>query len=474
MSRPYPAGESDAVAETDRPRSSGEARCARRELKRGRACWRERARDHADAYDRRCRQGEVRRAAATGRLPTTKPANPLEARLCSRWCPGGYGRNAFRSSQATRRAVAIGSCQRGEAWPQPARQRSRAHVVGEVLVVARRSDDATAGSAVCEIASAPLAGRVGEPELNGAAQISRFHLLARPMSRVLRRRGRRDPIRLSTPRAEFARGVRGAKDPRYVPRNPLRKARREHTRRDAGRREALRRRRPPERTASIPAPVQYNGPRPAAELEPQTTHVPNWISSAHGHQLLRLWGNTMVHASSAQVPSIVTRRHATVRTVTLLGEDLMDTPYAACDGTGAARLPVWLADLARVAVRDAYGPARAPSFHPNFGLLAYQGPGARVSMRHNADLFANGPIVSLGYGADCIFRLHDPEGRGRAYTERCFCSGDLLVFSTESSTVCLGHGYVPAGIGRPLLGLTAGRLSLILGVARRPSPRTHA
>ena len=174
----------------------------------------------------------------------------------------------------------------------------------------------------------------------------------------------------------------------------------------------------------------------------------------------------MVHASSAPVPSIVAGRFAIARTVTLLGDDLMDTPYVVCDGTRAARVPVWLADLARAAVCDAHGPGPAAGCRPNFGLLAYLSPGARVNMRHLAHLFANGPIVSLGYGTDCIFRLHDPERRGRAYTDRNFRSGDLLVFTIESSTVCLGRGYVPTGTNRPFMGLTAGRLSLILGTAR--------
>jgi alkylated DNA repair dioxygenase AlkB len=155
----------------------------------------------------------------------------------------------------------------------------------------------------------------------------------------------------------------------------------------------------------------------------------------------------------------------------LVGDDALNSRYAPCDETGAARLPIWLTGVAQAAVRAACAPELRTGFRPDLGLLNYLAPGARVSIGHTADLF-DGPIVSLGFGADCIFRLHDRENRGRAYTERRFCSGDLLVFSAGSSTIRFGQGYVAPGTDRPAAGLTAGRLSLTFGTARRAGRRT--
>lgn len=248
----------------------------------------------------------------------------------------------------------------------------------------------------------------------------------------------------------------------------MRELRRKHARRETRRQAGLRRRSPLRQRATIP----YDVPRPIAELEPATLHVPNWLSSAHQHQLLRLWASTLLHAGSNHAASSRDHRCPPARTVVLVGDDALDSRYAACDETGAARLPIWLTSVAQTAARATDDPERRAGFRPDLGLLDYLAPGARVSIGHMADLF-DGPIVSLGFGADCIFRLHDNEDRGRAYTERRFCSGDLLVFSAESSTVCLGQGYVAPGTNRPATGLTAGRLSLTIGVARGAGPRTR-
>jgi alkylated DNA repair dioxygenase AlkB len=245
----------------------------------------------------------------------------------------------------------------------------------------------------------------------------------------------------------------------------VRELRRKHTRRETGRRAGLRRRSPRPQPDTMP----YNVPRPTAELEPATLHVPNWLSSAHQHQLLRLWASTLVRAGSNHLAPGANPRCSPARTVVLVGDDALNSRDAVCDEM-AARLPSWLTDVAQTAAREAHGPERRARFRPDLGLLTYLAPGARVSIGHTADLF-DGPIVNLGFGADCIFRLHDRENRGRAYTERRFCSGDLLVLTAESSAICLGHGYVAPGTDRPATGLTAGRLSLTLGVARHAGPR---
>jgi alkylated DNA repair dioxygenase AlkB len=247
----------------------------------------------------------------------------------------------------------------------------------------------------------------------------------------------------------------------------MRELRRKHTRRETRRRPGLRRRSPRPQPATMP----YNVARPIAELGPSTLHVPNWLAPAHQHQLLRLWASTLVHAGSTHVAPSGNPLCHPARTVVLVGDDALNRRYAPCAQIGSARLPSWLTDVALTAARAAYDPERPGSFRPDLGLLDYVAPGARVSIGRTAGLF-DGPIVSLGFGADCIFRLHDRESRGRAYTERRFCSGDLLVFNAESSTICLGHGYVAPGTNRPATGLTAGRLSLTLGVARRAGVRT--
>lgn len=250
--------------------------------------------------------------------------------------------------------------------------------------------------------------------------------------------------------------------------------RRKHTRRRAGGRAALHHRRPSRRArTTMQLPACVSAPLPAAQIDLLTTHVPNWMPAAHRHKLLSLWSNTLGRSTTTWVPSITHGTYASSRAVALSGDPASPTCDPGTHGTFGARLPMWAIDVSQAALRDVHGFDYPHALLPNFALLSYLGPGARVSMRSAADFF-DGPTVFLAIGAKCIFRLHDPKGRGRAFTERHFCSGDLLVFSADSPTICLGRGHVRRGSTPPVTGLTAGRLSLTLGVARAPNPRTCA
>lgn len=245
----------------------------------------------------------------------------------------------------------------------------------------------------------------------------------------------------------------------------MREARRKHIRRHAGRWPALRHPQPSRRPrATMPPSVCVSTPLPAAQIDLLTTHIPSWMPWADRHTLLRLWGDTLARSRTSWVPSITHGTYASCRTVTLTPDPPSPTWDPGTRGTLAARLPNWAIDVGQAALRDV-GLSHPHTPPPNFAILSYLGPGARVSMQHTADLF-DGPIVSIAIGAECIFRLHDTESRGRAYTERHFRSGDLLVFSTDSPTIWRGRGHVGRGPNVALTGLTAGRLSLTLGVAR--------
>jgi DNA oxidative demethylase len=254
----------------------------------------------------------------------------------------------------------------------------------------------------------------------------------------------------------------------------MRDARGKHTRRHAVRRAALHHRRPSRRPRpTIPPSVGVNAPLPAAQIDLLTTHIPNWMPSADRHKLLSLWSDTQARSHTTWVPSITHGTYAASRTVTLTRDPPNPTRDPGTHDTFAGGLPIWAIDVSQAALRGARGFDHPTALPPNFALLSYLGPGARLSMKDVAELF-DGPIVSIAIGAECRFRLHDTQSRGPAYTERHFCSGDLLVFSTDSSTICLGRGHVRRGPNLPFTGLTAGRLSLTLGAARAPAPRTCA
>jgi alkylated DNA repair protein (DNA oxidative demethylase) len=91
-------------------------------------------------------------------------------------------------------------------------------------------------------------------------------------------------------------------------------------------------------------------------------------------------------------------------------------------------------------------------------------------MHRDGDERAPDPVVSISLGAPCLFRLGNPQTRGRPWTDIELRSGDLLVFGDESR---LAYHGVPRLLPHtradvPDIGLSEGRLNITLRVSGLP------
>ena len=144
------------------------------------------------------------------------------------------------------------------------------------------------------------------------------------------------------------------------------------------------------------------------------------------------------------------------------------TPYAYSktaddtDGAPVKPLPEEVADLARSAVADAYGPdsAEATRYAPDAAIVNLYPPGARLGLHQDGEEPSDAPVVTISLGDSCMFRLAGVGRRTAPFTDLELRSGDLLVFAEPNRRIYHGvprllDGTAPAGLGLP-----PGRLSI--------------
>src|SRR5205807_5624168 len=74
------------------------------------------------------------------------------------------------------------------------------------------------------------------------------------------------------------------------------------------------------------------------------------------------------------------------------------------DGAPVKPLPVELADLARAAVADAYGPDSAASYVPDAAIVNLYAAGAHLGLHLDGEEPSDAPVVTLSLGDSCLFR----------------------------------------------------------------------
>jgi DNA oxidative demethylase len=137
-------------------------------------------------------------------------------------------------------------------------------------------------------------------------------------------------------------------------------------------------------------------------------------------------------------------------------------------GSPVREFPAWLGELAKSAVRDAYGdPAAAEAYQPDIALINYYDDNAKMGLHQDRDERSLAPVVSLSLGAACLFRFGNTRTRTRPWTDVELRSGDLFVFGGPSRLAF--HG-VPNGLANPQppdaigaeIGLEVGRLNITI------------
>ncbi|EGX57949.1 alkylated DNA repair protein [Streptomyces zinciresistens K42] len=226
-------------------------------------------------------------------------------------------------------------------------------------------------------------------------------------------------------------------------------------------------------------------PREPARVAPGAVHLPDWLDGPAQRRLLdacRQWARPPAGLRTVRTPGGGTM---TARQV-CLGRHWYPYGYAptAVDGDGSPvkPFPPWLGDLARHAVRDAYGPpgggagtpgepnpqsgaapaapaASEPAY--DIALINFYDADARMGMHRDSDEKALAPVVSLSLGDTCVFRFGNTETRTRPYTDVELRGGDLFVFGGPARLAFHGVPRVLPGTGPPELGLS-GRLNITL------------
>jgi DNA oxidative demethylase len=206
--------------------------------------------------------------------------------------------------------------------------------------------------------------------------------------------------------------------------------------------------------------------RPAVEIAPGAVHLPDWLSLERQRELVeacRGWAAGPVPIRHTRMPG---GRTMSVRTV-CLGWHWSPYTYTrnAIDAGGAAvaEMPLWLVELGRRAVTEAYrDPAAAEQYRPDTALINFYDQQARMGMHQDKDEKSDQPVVSLSIGDTAVFRFGNEQSRNRPYADIELQSGDLFVFGGPSRFAYHGVPKVLAGTADPACGLAGGRLNLTL------------
>jgi alkylated DNA repair protein (DNA oxidative demethylase) len=204
-------------------------------------------------------------------------------------------------------------------------------------------------------------------------------------------------------------------------------------------------------------------------VAPGAVHVADWLTVAEQRRLVdacRGWATEGPGIRAAVMPS---GARTSVKTV-CLGWHWYPYRYSRTrddqDGSPVAPFPDWLVALGRRAVADAYAdPARAATYTPDVALINYYDLDARLGMHRDSDERALDPVVSLSLGTACVFRLGNPERRGRPWVDIPVHSGDLVVFGDESRLAYHGVPALLPELDVPDIGLSRGRLNITLRVS---------
>ena len=202
-----------------------------------------------------------------------------------------------------------------------------------------------------------------------------------------------------------------------------------------------------------------------SEPLPGAVHVRGWLGIDAQRDLVRRFRLWALPPAGLRQPRVPSGHLMSVRSV-CLGWHWQPYVYSKTaddtDGAPVKELPGELAELAREAVREAYGPASsaAAGFAPDAAIVNLYEPDARLGLHQDAEEPAAAPVVTISLGDACVFRFAGVERRTAPFTDVELRSGDLLVFGGSIRRIY--HGVpklfpdtAPAGLGLP-----PGRLSI--------------
>jgi DNA oxidative demethylase len=205
--------------------------------------------------------------------------------------------------------------------------------------------------------------------------------------------------------------------------------------------------------------------RPRRAVLPGVVHVPAWLGLRAQQDLVEDFRGWALPPAGLRHPRVPTGQLMSVQSV-CLGWHWQPYAYSRTaddtDGAPVKPLPPEIVELARAAVRTAYGAAgpEAAAYTPDAAIVNLYAPGARLGLHQDGEEPSAAPVVTISVGDACTFRLAGVDRRTGPFTDIDMRSGDLLVFGGPNRRIHHGVPRVFAGTAPPGLGLLPGRLSI--------------
>jgi DNA oxidative demethylase len=206
-------------------------------------------------------------------------------------------------------------------------------------------------------------------------------------------------------------------------------------------------------------------PRTRAEVLPGVWLVPDWLDEPTQRALavdFREWARPPAGLRHPRMPtgqvmgvqSVCLGWHWSPYTYSRTADDT--------DGAPVKPLPDHLVALARAAVAAAYGDRspEAAGYAPDAAIVNRYPPGAKLGLHQDGEEPSEAPVVTIGLGDTCTFRLAGVDRRTGPFVDVEMRSGDLLVFGRAHRRVFHGVPKVFPGTAPDGLGLPDGRLSI--------------
>src|SRR5438552_9409360 len=146
-----------------------------------------------------------------------------------------------------------------------------------------------------------------------------------------------------------------------------------------------------------------DAPRRVHEPRPGIVHVPDWLSLDAQRELVAGFRDWVRPPAGLRRPRVPAGHLMSVQAV-CLGWHWYPYAYSRTaddtDGAPVKPLPEEVADLARAAVAEAYGPhsAEAASYAPDAAIVNLYAPGAHLGLHQDGEEPSDAPVVTLSLG----------------------------------------------------------------------------
>jgi alkylated DNA repair protein (DNA oxidative demethylase) len=207
--------------------------------------------------------------------------------------------------------------------------------------------------------------------------------------------------------------------------------------------------------------------RPRRDVAPGATLLPGWLTLDQQLRIVAEFRQWVAGPVPLRSPKV--RGHEMSVQTLCLGWHWQPYKYTReatdVNGNRVLEFPDWMMAIARRALGDASGDARAgDEYTPDSALVNFYDESARMGMHQDKDEQSLAPVVSLSIGDSCQFRFGNTENRNLPYENMILASGDLFVFGGPSRLAYHGVTKIYPGTAPVGCGLGHGRINITMRV----------